>query len=145
MFTGRLILWSSASFFFLFPLSAILHRTIETSLPHESVQLNVCDQQESRGMHQPGGSDMLGICLQEKQISPSPGSAAEGLMPPYNPSPVSGCPHYMGKAQDKTTPPSSSHAEPPWGTGNQALGKYIGKFPVHASVSSPAPSLISSI
>lgn len=26
--------------------------------------MNPCDQQESRGVHQPGGSDMLGICLQ---------------------------------------------------------------------------------
>lgn len=67
---GRLILWSSASSFFLFPLSAIFHRKIETSLPCEGVELNLCDQQESRGVHQPGGSDTLGIYLHPAMESP---------------------------------------------------------------------------
>lgn len=132
MFAGRLILWSSASFFFLFPLSAILHRKIETSFPYEGVELNFCDQQESRGVHQPGGSDTLGICLQAKPDQSLPWASSRrpdallithllGL----------GVPIIRGKRRVKPAPLIQPRATSPWraprGAGSEASGKHTGK------------------
>lgn len=121
MLTGRLILWSSASFFFLFPLSAILHRKIKTSLPHEGVELNLCDQQESRGVHSLVDLTCLEFAFKQNQTSPCPGSQQKAWCPPCNPNPGFGCPHYMGEAQDKRSSPHPAMERP------MGSGKYIGK------------------